>query len=156
MHIVPCSMVMWHVLAHIFFVGANLCLLFLASCHSHPPSLCHSHPCSMSQWPPCTSHAHDRIEWSQLPRSGGRLGWSNVWQTCQHDGLLRYVKVGSRCASCLDTAVVLGDVHAAAALSLASLDQGRVGHSIQDEVWVYLSSLTLLWHPGFLWIYWRA
>src|SRR5882672_1997646 len=106
---------MWH--GHVtcscpyFFVGANLCLLFLASHHSHPHSA--------SQ-----SHAHDQIKWSQLPRSRGRLGWSIVRQMCQHDGLLGYVEVGSRCASCLDTAVVLGDVHAAAALSLASLDQG--------------------------------
>src|SRR6266850_5527972 len=77
-------------------------------------------------------------------------------QTCQHDGLLGYVKVGSRHASCLDKAAVLACVadvpsctimweadmppavgHIAAVPSLASLDQGLLGHSIWDEVCVY-------------------
>ena len=53
-------------------------------------------------------------------------------------------KVGSRCASCLDDAMVLGWVAdvppagdcTAASLSLASLDQGWLGHSIWDKVCV--------------------
>src|SRR5882672_5975757 len=111
--------------APIFVYSSLLCATPIHHLRATPihvacPSDCRAHP--------------TRIEWSQLPRSGGRLGWSNIRQTCQHDGLLGYVKVGSRHASCLDTAVVLGDVHAAAALSLASLDQGRVGHLIRDEV----------------------
>ena len=66
-----------------------------------------------------------------------------MWQTCQHDGLLGYVEVRSRHASCLDDAaeqawvadchpcgiiwdadVPLAGVFTAAAPSLAALDQG--------------------------------
>src|SRR5882672_580323 len=93
-------------------------------------------------------------------------------QTCQHDGLLGYVEVGSRRASCLDKAAVLACVadvpsctimceadvppavgRIAAAPSLAFLDQGLLGHSIWDEVCVYpgLSNLCFLYR-----IFWEG
>ena len=65
-------------------------------------------------------------------RHANRMGSSGMFE------------VGSRCASFLDNAAVLGCVadvppagdHAAASPSLASLDQGCMGHLIWDKVCV--------------------
>src|SRR5882724_6607478 len=137
-------------------MGGNLCLLFLASRYSHVSRIQGSSfstdrsPCSTSLRPPCASAAHELG--SNCPsRQGPEEGQDGPsWgQMCQYDGLLRNVRVGSRCASHFDDVVVAwvapygimwkadvpsADVRTATPPSLASLDQGCLGHLIWDEV----------------------
>ena len=139
-----------------FFVGSNLCLLFLALRHSHVSCIQGSSfstdrsPCSASLRPLCASPTHElglnHPSCQDQEEGQDGLSWG---QTCQCDGLLGNVRVGSTHASCLDDVVVAwvapygimwkaympsADVRTATPPSLASLDQGWLGHSIRDKV----------------------
>src|SRR5882672_11257859 len=97
-------------------------------------------PCSASRRPLCTSHAHEiRSNHPSCQDPGEGQDGPSCGQTCQCDGLLRNVGVGSTRASCLDDVVVAwvtpysimweadvpsSDVRTATPLSLAFLDQG--------------------------------
>src|SRR5882724_8446969 len=134
----------WPIYMYIF-AGANFCLLFLASRHhvyhirgSLSPGS--SSPHSVSQRPPCTSHAHEiRSNRPSFQDPGEGQDGPSCRQTCQCDGLLGDVGVGSTRASCLDDVVVAwvapyiimweadvpsADVRTATPLSPAILDQG--------------------------------
>jgi len=120
---------------------------------------CTSHH-SASQRPLCASLTHV-IESNgpscQDPDEG--QDGPSCRQTCQHDGLLGYVEVGSRPASCLDKVAVLAWVAdvppavgcIAATPSLDSLDQGLLGHSTWDEVCICLGLSDFSFHTGTLW-----
>src|SRR5882724_2749196 len=136
------------------FVGTNFCLLFLASRHhvyhvrgsSSPGS---SSPRSASWRPPCTSHAHEiRSNRPGCQDPGEGQDGPSCRQTCQCDGLLGDVRVGSTRASCLDNVVVAwvapysimweadvpsADVRTATPLRPAFLDQGCLGHGTRYE-----------------------
>ena len=131
------------------FAGTNFCLLFLASCHHVYHIRGSSSPCSASLQLLCTSHAHEiRLNCPSCQDPGEGQDGPSCWQTCQCDGLLRNVGVGSTCASCLDNVVVAwvapysimweadmpsADVRTATPLSPAFLDQGRLGHGTRYE-----------------------
>src|SRR5882724_3170142 len=143
----------WPIYIYIF-AGANFCSLFLASHHhvyhvqgsSSPGSLS---PHSVSQQLPCTSHAYEiRSNHPSCQDPGEGQDGLSCRQTCQCDGLLGNVRVGSTCASCLDNVVVAwvapygimweadipsADVCTATPLSPAFLDQGRLGHGMRYE-----------------------
>jgi len=124
----------------------------LPSCHSNPPfsQICKSHLFAIAHHVAhpgdCLVHLTHMSSIQMIPaaKSGERLDGPSCGKTCQQDGILSMFKVGSRHASCLDDAVVLGWVAdvppagdcTAASLSLASLDQGWLGHSIQVKVCV--------------------
>src|SRR5882724_4310032 len=143
----------WPIYIYIF-VATNFCLLFLASHHhvyhvrglSSPGS---SSPHSASQRLLCTSHTHEiRSNRPSCQDPGEGQDGLSCQQTCQCDGLLGNVGVGSTCASCLDDVVVAWvapysimweadmpstDVHTATPLSPAFLDQGRLGHGTRYD-----------------------